>query len=162
MFLLHVVSCQSDQAQYSLKLNTQAQEQHQLSVLRMAKALREFAVCVDAEDELFEEFPALDASVRLHPVRVNAVGSIRDNYSLPNMFLREIQEFFPAVFKQTRGTCLKKPQRAYRLHKRNIRKGPSSGQGCNHRLRARYTVYTRIRNRLLRVRFVTFGTRRPG
>ena len=96
-------------AQYSQKLNAQAQEQHDLNVLRIAKALREVAVCFDAENKLFEELRALDASVRLRPMRVNAVGSIHDSYSLPNLFLREIQEFFPAVFKQLAGLASKNP-----------------------------------------------------
>jgi hypothetical protein len=101
--------------QYSLTLNAQAQEQHERNVLRLAKDLREVAVCFDAEDKLFEELRALDASVRLRPMRVNAVGSVRDYYSRDNMSLREIQELFSWGVQTTGGAGLKKPQRAYRF-----------------------------------------------
>jgi hypothetical protein len=117
-------------------LNAQAQEQHERNVLRLAKALREVAVCFDAEDKLFEELRVLDASVRLRPMRVNAVGSVRDYYSRGNMFLGEIQEFFPGVFNNWRDWPQKAPTGlpSSRVKNEQCRKNGTAGQKGGQKL----------------------------
>jgi hypothetical protein len=85
---------------YSLRLNDQVQGRHEYLVLRTAQALRELAICFDQEASLFDELRTLDANVSLRPMRLSSIGSLRDDYSRPNMFLREIEEFFPQPFKE--------------------------------------------------------------
>lgn len=65
-----------------------------------AQAYRALAVACDEESALFQEILDLGGNVRLRPMRrPSQVGSLGDEYSAVNLFLKELEENFPDAYK---------------------------------------------------------------
>lgn len=82
---------------YSLLLNESQRARHREIVSRIAKGVREVATGFDDEIRLFDELTQAEAAVMLRPMRVNIIGSLRDQNSVATFFIRELKQHFPEI-----------------------------------------------------------------
>jgi cell division septum initiation protein DivIVA len=82
---------------YSLMVNESQRARHKEIVSRIATGMRQVAAGFDDEIRLFDELAQAEAAVMLRPMRVNTIGSLRDQNSIATFFIRELKEYFPEI-----------------------------------------------------------------
>lgn len=85
---------------YSVMLNEAQRGRHKEIVASIAMGILEVARAFDDEIRLFDEIREAGAGVRLRPMRVNGIGSLRDKNSVATFFIRELKDYFPEIANQ--------------------------------------------------------------